>query len=246
MADVPGQAVGHVGAGEVFADEAEMALVIKAAAVEADDAAAFLAAMLQAVQAERGEDGGVLAAEDAKNAALFARLVVEFPFVRRVRRRLIEVEGGALGGHVVLRLGAGPGFRGAVPAGGIGADSPSLRVDYITRPVASLWQHRLQVPTRHSIDRIGSRAAYGVLHGICRRALGLGLGLAHQQHEQRHHQNAAQDAKGEARGAVKRADFRGLVGGFRDRRGDHGDHDEDDQEDQEALRRRMPGVRKEG
>ncbi len=44
-----------------------MAFVMEADTVEGDDAAAFLAAMLQAVQAECGQDRGVLAAEHTPN-----------------------------------------------------------------------------------------------------------------------------------------------------------------------------------
>ena len=54
-----GHAFGHIGAGEVLADQTEMALMVKPAAVAADDAAALLAAMLQPVQAKCGEDRGV-------------------------------------------------------------------------------------------------------------------------------------------------------------------------------------------
>src|SRR5690606_11788995 len=105
------QAARHVRAREVLANEAEIAFVVEPPAIPADDAAAFLAAVLQAVQSERGQDRGVLGAEDAEYAALLARLVVMFPFVRRVRRRRQEVEGGALGGHWSLGLGLGFGLR---------------------------------------------------------------------------------------------------------------------------------------
>ena len=72
----------------MLADEAEIALVIEASAFEADDAAAFLAAMLKAVQAEGGQDRCVLTAEYAEDAALFARLVIVVPSISRVCRRL--------------------------------------------------------------------------------------------------------------------------------------------------------------
>jgi hypothetical protein len=60
----------------MVADQAKMALGVEMPAVEGDDAAAFLAAMLKSVQAKRGEDCGVLAAEDAEDATLVSRFVV--------------------------------------------------------------------------------------------------------------------------------------------------------------------------
>jgi hypothetical protein len=51
-----GEASWHVRPGEVFADEAEVTLVEEAVAVVGDDTAAFLAAMLEAVEPEGGED----------------------------------------------------------------------------------------------------------------------------------------------------------------------------------------------
>ena len=101
MADrgVAGQAVDHLAAGEVVADQAHAALGVEALAVEGDDAGGFLAAMLQRVQAERGDGGGVGMAEDAEHAALLAqpvgirvevrgRTVIDWPAVCVVLRRL--------------------------------------------------------------------------------------------------------------------------------------------------------------
>ena len=77
MADrgVAGQAVDHLAAGEGVADEAEAAFAVEAAAVEGDDAGGFLAAMLEGVQAERGDGGGIGVAEDAEHAAFLAERV---------------------------------------------------------------------------------------------------------------------------------------------------------------------------
>ena len=71
-----GQAVDHLAAGEVVADEAHAALGMEALAVEGDDAGGLLAAVLQGVQAERGDGGGVGMAEDAEDAAFLAQPVV--------------------------------------------------------------------------------------------------------------------------------------------------------------------------
>ena len=67
-----GQAVDHLAPREGVADEAEAALGMEALAVEGDDAGGFLAAMLERVQAERGDGGGVGMAEDAEDAAFLA------------------------------------------------------------------------------------------------------------------------------------------------------------------------------
>ena len=72
----PLQAGDDVGLVEVVADEAEAALGMELPAVVGDDAGGFLAAMLERVQAERGDGGGIGVAEDAEDAALLAQPVV--------------------------------------------------------------------------------------------------------------------------------------------------------------------------
>ena len=66
------------------ADEAEPALGIEALAVEGDDARRFLAAMLQRMEAERRDRGGVGVAEDAEDAAFFAQPVAFKIEARRI------------------------------------------------------------------------------------------------------------------------------------------------------------------
>ena len=70
-----GQAVDHLAAGEVVADQAQPPLGMEPLAVEGDDAGRLLAAMLQGVQAERGDGGGVGMAENAEHAAFLAQPV---------------------------------------------------------------------------------------------------------------------------------------------------------------------------
>ena len=72
MAAVPGSRSITSRRAEGVADEAEPALGMEALAVEDDDAGGFLAAMLERVQAERGDGGGVGMAEDAEHAAFLA------------------------------------------------------------------------------------------------------------------------------------------------------------------------------
>ena len=70
-----GQAVDHLAAGEVVADEAHAAFGMEPLAVEGDDAGRFLAAVLERVQAERGDRRGVGMAEYAEYAAFLAQPV---------------------------------------------------------------------------------------------------------------------------------------------------------------------------
>ena len=85
----------HARLGEVVADEAEAALLIEAFAVIGDDAAAFLAAMLERVHAERGDGGGIIVTEDAENAALLAEAVaIPICFVGLQRVGVVRVRHG--------------------------------------------------------------------------------------------------------------------------------------------------------
>ena len=88
-----GQPVDHLAAGEVVADQAEPALGIKPLAVVGDDAGGFLAAMLEGVQAERSDGGGVGMAEDAEHTALLAQAIgvgIEFGQFSEVGRLLLH------------------------------------------------------------------------------------------------------------------------------------------------------------
>jgi hypothetical protein len=75
MADcgIAGQAIDHLTARKGVADEPEAALGVKPLAVKADNPGGFLAAMLQRVEAERGNRRGVGVAEDTEYAALFTQ-----------------------------------------------------------------------------------------------------------------------------------------------------------------------------
>ena len=77
MADrgVAGQALDHLAAGEGVADQAEPPFAVKPRAVEGDDAGGLLAAVLQGVQSERGDGGGLGMAENAEHAAFLAQRV---------------------------------------------------------------------------------------------------------------------------------------------------------------------------
>ena len=61
--DGAGQAVDDLAARKRVADEAEPALGMELAAVEGDDAAGLLTAMLEGVEAQRGDGSGVGADE---------------------------------------------------------------------------------------------------------------------------------------------------------------------------------------
>ena len=73
--DRAGEAFDHLAAGEGVADETEPPLAVKTGAVEGDDAGGLLAAVLEGVQPERGDGGGLGMAEDAENAAFLAKRV---------------------------------------------------------------------------------------------------------------------------------------------------------------------------
>ena len=76
---------------EMVADQPEAAFGLETPAVERDDAGRFLAAMLQGVQAERGDRGGVGVTEDAEDAAFLTQPVaVE---IVALRRRVIAGDG---------------------------------------------------------------------------------------------------------------------------------------------------------
>ena len=66
----------HLWSGEGIADQAAMPLGIKLAAVIGNNASRFLPAMLQCMQAERGQRGGVTRAEYAEDATFLMQLVI--------------------------------------------------------------------------------------------------------------------------------------------------------------------------
>ena len=70
------QPLHHLRLGEIVADQADVALDAELRAVEGDDPRRLLAAMLQRVQAERGQRRRFRVAEDAEDAALLVELVV--------------------------------------------------------------------------------------------------------------------------------------------------------------------------
>ena len=70
-----GQAVDDLALRKVVADQAETPLGMEPVAVEGDDAGGFLAAMLERMQAERGDGGGVGMAENAEDPAFLAEAV---------------------------------------------------------------------------------------------------------------------------------------------------------------------------
>ena len=65
----------------------DAALGMEMVAVEADDAGGFLAAMLERVEAERGERRGVGMVEDAEHAAFLVQAVLFEPGQARDRQR---------------------------------------------------------------------------------------------------------------------------------------------------------------
>jgi hypothetical protein len=69
------QAIDDFAAGEGVTNEAEPALGMEAAAIEADNTGGLLSTMLERMQAERRYGGGVRMAVDAEHAAFLAQPV---------------------------------------------------------------------------------------------------------------------------------------------------------------------------
>ena len=72
----PAQRPDHILAIEIAGNMAHGAPRVKVAAIETDDARRFLSAMLQRVQAKRGDSRRRFAPGDAEHAALLAQFVV--------------------------------------------------------------------------------------------------------------------------------------------------------------------------
>ena len=97
MADcsVTGQAVDHMFAGKMVADQTAGLVAVEMLAIEGHDAAGFLAAMLEGMQAQRGVGGRLAMAKNREYAALF----VEFVEIVQVTKTVWwAVSGPGLGG----------------------------------------------------------------------------------------------------------------------------------------------------
>src|SRR5581483_2075399 len=70
-----GQAVDHLAAGKCVADQTEPAFGMESLAVEGNNAGGFLSAVLERMQAQRGDGGRVRMAEYPEYAALFAQTI---------------------------------------------------------------------------------------------------------------------------------------------------------------------------
>ena len=91
--------------GKAVADEAELALGVEDAPVEGDDAGRLLAAVLQGVQAERGDGRGVRMAENAEDAAFLAQRVAVEVKVGPARASACHVSDRCDIGHSLPRAG---------------------------------------------------------------------------------------------------------------------------------------------
>ena len=86
----------------MVADEAEAPLGVEAMAVEGDDTGRLLATMLECVQPQRGDGGGVHVAVDAEDAAFLAESV-SLPIVTFRIRKTSVADGSGLVGHETSR-----------------------------------------------------------------------------------------------------------------------------------------------
>src|SRR5260221_10627588 len=80
---VAGQAIDDLFRAEIVADQARTAVCVELAAVIGDDSGSLLAAVLQRMEAERGQRGCVGMAVDPENAAFLVETVRVAPAGRR-------------------------------------------------------------------------------------------------------------------------------------------------------------------
>src|SRR5581483_8935341 len=71
-----GEALDCDAVGKAVADQADPPLLVELAAVERNDAAGLLAAVLERMQAKDGQRRCIVVTEDAEDAALLAQLIV--------------------------------------------------------------------------------------------------------------------------------------------------------------------------
>ena len=102
--DVAGQALDQVGAGEGVADMAHVAFGVEALAVEGGDAAGFLAAVLQGVQAERGRRRRRRRTSKTPNTPHSRRRRVVVGVARRSADRSVAVDGSSGLLHQVVEV----------------------------------------------------------------------------------------------------------------------------------------------
>jgi hypothetical protein len=74
----------------MIADQAHAPLGVEVVAIEADDAGCLLAAMLECMQAERGERGRVGVVQDAEDAALLVQPVFLEPAQNGLLRTVLR------------------------------------------------------------------------------------------------------------------------------------------------------------
>ena len=163
--------------GEAVADEAELALEMEDAAVEGDDAGRLLAAMLEGVQPERGDGGGIGMVEDAEDAAFLAQVTPAAPH-RTCGSHAIMYERGVrapAGSARVIRKDARAARPLGLTRGGAAAASPGLGglrrlalvlrlADPLQQPFRVVGQHALQAVARWA--RIGRVRAWAAQSGI--------------------------------------------------------------------------------
>ena len=123
----PAQPADRLGVRKVVADQAEVTLGAELVAVERDNAGSLLAAVLQGMQAERGNGGGVVMAENAEHAAFLVEAVA-FDFLAP------EIPGGCVAVGTVavcvmggVIIGVGHGLGSWLPGGGGGVRRTGLQ-----------------------------------------------------------------------------------------------------------------------
>src|SRR4029077_4090481 len=118
MADrrIAGEPIDHVTTGEGIADQSKPAFRMEPFAVECDNPSCLLTAVLQSMEAKRGNRGRVGMAEYAENAAFLAKPVC------------VEVEGGRHGHDLGTSTRSSPLRRWSGAAGGLSVSSGLARL----------------------------------------------------------------------------------------------------------------------
>src|SRR3546814_71989 len=135
---VAGQPRDHLAVGEDVADQPEGAVRMEVQPVEGDDACGLLPAMLERMQAERGQRGGVVASEDAEHAAFLVEFVVAGGSVERMRGDgLFQLASWMSSSSSLRSLSLYPsGGAGAAVSGGLDSRSNASRAASASRALS--------------------------------------------------------------------------------------------------------------
>src|ERR1700720_3696330 len=146
MADrcIAGEPIDHLAPGEGIADQSKPAFRMEPFAVECDDPSCLLTAVLQSMEAERGNRGRVGMAEYAEYAAFLAKPIC------------VEVDGGRHGHDLGTSTRSSPLRRWSGAAGGLSVSSGLARLSLFKMGLSGSSGHidirHWPVPARTTLD----------------------------------------------------------------------------------------------